>query len=94
MDYCRYYWDSSRDFSHKIQLMHDHKLNIEHWRRLKPLTQEFEKEEIIRWLVVVLIYLIVNSSWVCPVQCVPKKGGMTVVPIDKNDFVSMSSVTG
>ena len=35
-----------------------------------------------------------DSSWVCPVQCVPKKGEMTVVPNEKNELVPMRPVTG
>ena len=69
--------------SHKIQLMPDHKPSIEHQRRLNPLMQEVVKKEIIKWLDAGVIYPIADSSWVCPVQCVPKKGGMTVVPNEK-----------
>ncbi|KAH0679182.1 hypothetical protein KY284_020267 [Solanum tuberosum] len=35
-----------------------------------------------------------NSSWVCPAQCVPKKGGKTVVPNVKNELVSVRPMTG
>ena len=56
--------------------------------------QEVVKKEIIKWLDVEVIYLIVDSSWVCPVQCVPKKGGMIVVPNEKNELVPMRPVTG
>ena len=51
------------------------------------------KREIIKWLDAGVIYLIADSSWVCPVQCVPKKGGMTVVPNEKNELVQMRPVT-
>ena len=61
--------------SHKIQLMRDHKPSIEHQRRLNPPMQEVVKKEIIKWLDLGVIYPIADSSWVCPVQCVPKKGG-------------------
>ena len=37
-------------FSHKIQLMPDHKLSIEHQRCLNPPMQEVMKKEIIKWL--------------------------------------------
>ena len=77
--------------SHKIQLMPDHKLSIEHQRRLNPPMQEVVKKEIIKWLDAGVIYPIGDSSRVCPVQCVPKKGGMTVVPNEKNE---MRPVTG
>ena len=70
-------------FFHKIQLMPDHKQSIEHQSRLNPPIQEVVKKEIIKWLDVRVIYSITDSSWVCPVQCVPKKGEMTVVPNKK-----------
>ena len=59
--------------SHKIQLMHDHNPNIEHQRRLNPPMQEVVKKEIIKWLDARAIYPIADSSWVCLVQCVPKR---------------------
>ena len=43
--------------------------------------QEVVKKEIIKWLDAGVIYPIADSSWVCPVQCIPNKGGTTVVPI-------------
>ena len=79
--------------SHKIQVMPDHKLSIEHQRCLNPPMQEVVKNEIIKWLDAGVIYLIADSSWVCPVQCVLKKGGMTVVPNEKNEIVPMRPVT-
>ena len=48
--------------------------------------QEVVKKEIIKWLDVEVIYPIADSSWVCHVQCVPKKGGMIVVPNEKNEL--------
>ena len=80
--------------SHTIQLMPDQKPCIEHQRRLNPPMQEVVKKEINKWFDVGLIYLIADSSWVCPVQCVLKKGGMTVVPNEKNEPVPMRLVTG
>ena len=71
--------------------MPDHKPNIKHERRLNPPMQEVMMKEIIKWLDASPI---ADSSWVCPVQSVPKKGGMTVVPNDKNELVPMRSVTG
>ena len=37
---------------------------------------------------------IIDSSWVCTVQCVPKKGGITVVPNAKNELVPMRLGSG
>ena len=56
--------------------------------------KEVVKKEIIKWLDAGVIYPIADSSWLCPVQCVPNKGGMTVVPNEKNELVPMRSVTG
>ena len=49
-------------FSHKIQLMPDHKPSIEHHRRLYPPIQEVVKKEIIKWLDAGVIYLIDDNS--------------------------------
>ena len=72
--------------------MPDHKPSNEHQRRLNPPMQEVVKKEI-KLLDARVVYLIADSSWVCPVQCVPKKRGMKVVPNEKNDFVLMRPVT-
>ena len=55
--------------------------------------QEVLKKEIIKLLDVGIIYPIVDSSWVCLVKCVPKKGGMIVVPNERNELVPMRAVT-
>ena len=80
--------------SHKIHLISDHKPSIEHQRFLNPPRREVLKKEIIKWMDAEVIYPIADSSWVCPIQCVPKKGGMTVVPNDKNELVLMRPVNG
>ena len=41
-----------------------------------------------------MIYPISDSSWVSPVQVVPKKGGMTVVKNDNNELIPTRTVTG
>ena len=41
-----------------------------------------------------IIYVISDSSWVSPVQVVPKKGGMMVVKNDNNEFIPTRTVTG
>ena len=56
--------------------------------------QEVVKKESIKWLDARMIYPIADSSWVIPIQCVPKKEGMIVVPNEKNEFVPMRLVTG
>ena len=41
-----------------------------------------------------IIYSICDSSWVSPVQCVPKKGGITVVANEKNELIPTRTVMG
>ena len=52
------------------------------------------RNEVIKLLDAGMIYPISNSSWVSPVQVVPKKGGMTVVPNEKNELIPTRTVTG
>ncbi|XP_049410485.1 uncharacterized protein LOC125873640 [Solanum stenotomum] len=80
--------------THKIQLEEDCSPSIEHQRRLNPPMQEVVKKEIIKWLDVGVVYLISDSHWVSPVQCVPKKGGMTVVANANNELISQRPVIG
>ncbi|XP_075492501.1 uncharacterized protein LOC142530555 [Primulina tabacum] len=35
-----------------------------------------------------------DSAWVSPVQCVPKKGGITVITNEKNELICTRTVTG
>ena len=74
--------------------MPEHKPSIDHKKRLNPPMQEVLKKEIIKWLDARVIYPIAYVSWVCPVQCVPKKGGMNVVPNEKNELFPMRPDTG
>ena len=80
--------------SHKIQLMPDHEQSMEHQRRLNTPIQEVVKKEIIKVFDAGVIYPIADSIWVCPIQCVPKKGGMTVVRNEKNELMPIRTVTG
>ena len=72
--------------------MPDHKPSIEYQRCLNHPMQEVVKKEIIKWLDTGVIYLINDSSWLCPVQCVPKKGGMIVVPNEKMNFFQLDQL--
>ena len=58
---------------HKIQIISDLDNSIENQRRLNPPMQEVVKNEIIKLLDVGVIYPIADSSWVCSLQCIPKK---------------------
>ena len=79
---------------HKIRLEEGKDASVERQRRLNPAMKEVVKKEIIKWLDAGVIYPISDSSWVSPVQCVPKKGGMTVIMNSKNELIPTRTVTG
>ena len=64
---------------HKILMEDGFKRTIEWQRRLNPNMQEVVKKEVVKILDARIIYPISDSSWVSPIQYVPKKGGMIVV---------------
>ncbi|XP_070039345.1 uncharacterized protein [Nicotiana tomentosiformis] len=78
-------------FMHKIKLEEGAKPSIEHQRRLNEAIQEVVKKEIIKWLDAGVVYPISDSLWTSPVQCVPKKRGMTIRGLlqfnDKNELI-------
>ncbi|KAJ9541005.1 hypothetical protein OSB04_027511 [Centaurea solstitialis] len=79
---------------HKIILEDKDFRSIEPQRRLNPVMKEVVKKDILKWLDAGIIYPIAGSSWVSPVQCVPKKGGVTVVENEKNELIPTRVVTG
>ncbi|KAH9779814.1 hypothetical protein KPL71_007852 [Citrus sinensis] len=85
---------SSSICMHKILLENCSSNSVEHQRRLNPIMKEVVKKEIIKWLDAGVIYPISDSSWVSPVQCVPKKGGITVMANEKNELIPTRTVTG
>ena len=56
--------------------------------------KEVVRNEILKLLEACIIYPIADSQWVSPVHCVPKKGGIIVVPNDKNELIPQRIVTG
>ena len=58
------------------------------------IMKDVVKKEIIRWLDVGIIYHISDSVWVSLIQCVPNKGGMTVIENEKNELIPIRTVTG
>jgi hypothetical protein len=52
------------------------------------------RKEVIKLLEAGIIYPIVDSKWVSHVHCVPKKGGMTVVPNDEDELVAQHTFVG
>ncbi|KAJ8775219.1 hypothetical protein K2173_020223 [Erythroxylum novogranatense] len=79
---------------HKIILEEEFKPSVQPQRRLNPNMKEVVKKEIVKWLDAGIIYPISDSSWVSPVQCVPKKGGMMVVTNEKNELIPTRTITG
>ncbi|GJR88925.1 hypothetical protein Tco_0212936 [Tanacetum coccineum] len=63
-------------------------------RRLNPNMQEVVKKEIVKLLDTNIIYPIVDSPWVSPIHCVPKKGDITVVTNENDELVPTRTVTG
>ncbi|GJW83776.1 reverse transcriptase domain-containing protein [Tanacetum coccineum] len=80
--------------THKILMEDDFKPAVQHQRRVNPNIHEVIKKEVIKLHDAGLIYPISESPWVSPVHCVPKKGGMTVVENEDNEFIPTRLVTG
>ena len=49
--------------------------------------KEVVRKEILKLLEAGIIYPVAYSDWVSPVHCVPKKGGIAVVPNDKDELI-------
>ncbi|XP_062006012.1 uncharacterized protein LOC133723212 [Rosa rugosa] len=79
---------------HIILLEEGAKHTVEAQRCLNPPMLEVVKKEVIKLLDCGVIYPISDSSWVSPVQVVPKKSGITVVKNEENELVPQSIVTG
>ena len=52
------------------------------------------RKEILKLLEAGIIYPIADSECVSPVHCVPKKGGIIVVPNDKDELIPQRIITG
>ncbi|KAM1241312.1 hypothetical protein ACFX2J_046523 [Malus domestica] len=79
---------------HHIFLEEGAKPTREAQRRLNPPMMEVVKKEIIKLLDCGVIYPISDSRWVSPIQCVPKKSGVTVVENAENELVPTQIQTG
>ncbi|XP_073138979.1 uncharacterized protein [Henckelia pumila] len=62
-------------------------------KTLNPKMQEVVKAETIKLLDAGIINPIFDSAWVSPVQCVSKKGGITVIKNEQNDLLPIRTVT-
>ncbi|CAN6567639.1 unnamed protein product [Malus baccata var. baccata] len=72
---------------HHIFLEEGAKPTREAQRRLNPPMMEVVKKKIIKLLDCGVIYPISDSRWVSPIQCVPKKSGVTVVENAESELV-------
>ena len=79
---------------HRILLGDDYKPLVEAQRRLNPTMKEVVGKEVLKGLDDRVICPIFDSPWVSPVQVNPKKGGMTVVRIEKNVLLPSRTMTG
>ena len=71
----------------------DAKPIIDNQCRLNLKMKEVVRKEVLKLLEAGIIYPIADSRWVNLVHCVPKKGGITVVPNDKNKLIPQRIVT-
>ena len=78
---------------HRINMEPDAKPNVDHQRRLNPKMKEVVRMKILKLLEAGIIYPIADSRWVSPVHCVHEKGGIIVVPNDKNKLIPQRIVT-
>ena len=67
---------------------------VDHRRWLNRKMKEVVRKEILKLLEAGIIYPVADSQWVSLVHCVPKKGGITVVPNDKDELIPQRIVTG
>ncbi|CAN6567552.1 unnamed protein product [Malus baccata var. baccata] len=79
---------------HHIFLKEGAKPTREAQSRLNPPMMEVVKKEIIKLLDCGVIYPISDSRWVSPIQCVPKKSGVTIVENAENKLVPTRIQTG
>lgn len=80
--------------THKINLIKDCNSSVNKQQKLNPLIQEVVKKKIIKRLEAWVIYPISGSSWVIPIQCAPKKSGLTIMKNEKDQLVSTQPMIG
>lgn len=68
--------------THHIYLEDDVKSSQQPQRRLNLIMKDVVRMEVLKLLDVGIIYLIVDSKWVSPIQMVPKKSGVTMINND------------
>ena len=71
----------------------DAKPVVDRQLRLNPKMKEVVRMEILKLLEAGITYPIADNRWVSPIHSVPKKGGITVVPNDKNELIPQRIIT-
>ena len=56
--------------------------------------KEVVRKEILKLLEAGIGCPVTDSQWVSPVHCVPKKGGITIVPNNKDELIPQRIITG
>jgi hypothetical protein len=79
---------------HAINMEPDAKPVVEHQRHLISKMKEVIRNEVLKLLGAGIIYPITDSRWVSTVNCVPKKGGITVVTNENNELIPQRVVVG
>ena len=79
---------------HYIHLNENAKPTKDMQHRLNPNMKEVVRTKILKSLDVGIIYLISDSSWISPIQVVPKKSGVTVVTNADNELIPIRVTTG
>ncbi|RDX80565.1 hypothetical protein CR513_38874, partial [Mucuna pruriens] len=72
---------------HRILMEEEARPVRQQQRRLNPTILDVVKKEVTKLLAVGIIYPISNSSWVNPVQVVPKKSGITMMKNQNDELV-------
>ncbi|RDY01343.1 hypothetical protein CR513_15341, partial [Mucuna pruriens] len=72
---------------HRILMAEEVRPMKQQQRRLNPTILDVVKREVTKLLAAGIIYPILDSSWVSPVQVVPKKSGMTVMKNQNDELV-------
>ncbi|RDX88916.1 hypothetical protein CR513_29428, partial [Mucuna pruriens] len=68
--------------THRIYMEDNYEPRALPQHRLNPNMKEVVKDEVLKLLDAGIIYPIFDSKWVSPVQCVPNKGGTTMMEND------------
>jgi hypothetical protein len=72
---------------HAINMEEDAKPVVEHQRRFIPKMKDVVRNKVLKLLNAGIIYPIADSRWISLVHCIPKKGGMTIVPNENNELI-------